>query len=320
MRWAVTSLGFGVIFMLSAAFEYWDQLQDYDEVATLFEFAPATGRRVYPPGRISGLRDRVNEHGLYGRPPRPGERLALSAGSCTALDYHFALQELLDARGANCVVWSAARGHLTEREVLLQLDELLSEIKPDFLIANLATVMVRDIHFHGKDFYAVPERVVAERAFGWWGGGIGDFAQYWLRRRRNQFDYAADNRAVEAARTGKREFDALAVVERTLPRYAADLDRMCRLGHEKGARLVLLTPPYDLGGTPPLQQDILARFNAAIRVAARKHGAALGDLTETFAAGNAGDFFWDNVHLTRQGAHRAALVVADALKNSGASD
>ncbi len=300
-----------------------------------FYFAPYSDLRFVISGRekykiyephseitygIQKRKAQVNRHGLIGSEKiRENHKFVLSLGTCTLLDSFQEITEEINGRNLKIDYVSGALGHLSVREVLVQLKVLLREVKPDVLLVPLGTVFVRDIEFYNKDYYAIPKSVIRERAFNYREGGILNWLSFSWERRFNQLYYADDRKEIQPyllKLKKQNSFDPTETVNRCLQSFSEDVILLAEMCEQHNIKLIAQTPPFNWEITSPRQKKILAQFNDKIQELSVKNNFSVLHLSNKESVQKSENFFYDLVHLNQKGARVVAKEVVDYFEKN----
>jgi hypothetical protein len=262
---------------------------------------------------------KVNSLGLLG-PEIVGsdKKLLLSIGTCTLLAIYNEMNTAIRERELNLDYICGSLGHLSIREVLIQLKCLLKEIKPDFLLVPLGTVFVRDIEFYNKDHYSVPERVIKERAFNYREGGLYQWLKFSWERRFNQLYFSSDRNEIKPYLLNKKKqnsFNPNETIKNNLICFTKDVIELARICRENEIELIIQTAPFNWKKSSDRQKGILEQFNNRLFEIAIENDFKIIDLSSIEYIRDSKNFYYDVFHLNKVGSKVVAEEVMKYIEN-----
>jgi hypothetical protein len=290
-----------------------------------FKLADQSNFKIYEPHTSVqfGIKNRkasINSKGLIGAEiDQKKNTFVLSIGTCTLLDTYKEVNDEIADRKLNIQYLSGSLGHISIREVIVQLKQFKDEIKPDVLIVPLATVLVRDIEFYNKDYYDIPASVIRERAFNYREGDLYSWLEFSWDRKLNQLYFAKDRETIEPfllKRKKQDSFDPSKTVKKNLEYFTHDVKTLASLCKKNHIRLITQTAPFNWDMISTRQQNMLMTFNNRIHKISKEQQFEVIDLSAMQAVRESDNYYYDAVHLNQKGATTVARIVVDYLEKN----
>lgn len=327
--YAFSVAGLTAVFVVMQTFVYWEQCQWPPLTLSGFRFSERAEVRIYRPGlnSHSAIHLDVNRLGLMGQEPDSEKPSVLFMGTCTGIDLTRGFLSLWEGRAEVPRVMSSSRFHQTLREVRLQWDVLSREFRPSLVVLNLGTIPYRDIEFYGRDIWGdTPERVVYEKAFGHFGGGVQEWFGFQTMKWLNRFYFSRDSAAIESEKIRRGWIirhqghldpatlnDFRPVLEKTLPHFRREFAEIVHLIRSRGVGVIVHTPPVERRRSSGRELECLEAFRRCILESSAELGVECVDLGRMMEDDPALHFRDEPYHLSGEGARRAARLMEKSL-------